>query len=184
MSTVNNERLDFKQFYLSYKDKVYKYAFLHFKDEEIAADLVQEVFSKIWNKWDCLDAEQNVRAYLYTVSRNLVFDELRKIKVRLDYSLADKDGAKDIDNSNEESIAYKDLEKIYKEAISKLPKARLEVFLLSKEAFLNNQEIADQLGISINTVRDQLVKANKSVRQHILAHIKVSIALFIFLKIF
>ncbi len=184
MLAIKNKALDFKQFYLTYKDKVFKYAFLHFKDEEMAADLVQEVFSKLWNKWDTLDEEGNMRAYLYTASRNLVFDELRKVKVRLDYSTTDANKNNEMDNSNEESIAYKDLENLYKQAIRKLPKARLEVFLLSKEAFLNNQEIADQLGISVNTVRDQLVKANKSVRQYLIAHMKDSIALLIFLRIF
>jgi RNA polymerase sigma-70 factor (ECF subfamily) len=55
---------------------------------------------------------------------------------------------------------------------------------LSKEEFLDNQEIADRLGISVNTVRDQLVKGNKFVRQYIIDHFEISIALLIFLNIF
>ncbi|RKO71300.1 RNA polymerase sigma-70 factor [Sphingobacterium puteale] len=184
MPTENNNIPDFKKFFLSYKDKVYKYALLHVKEKDTAADLVQEAFSRIWNKWKELDETRNPQSYLYTVVKNLVFDELRKQKVRFQFNLAGIDATTLVDNSNEESIRFKDLERVYREAIQKLPKARLEIFLLSKEEFLDNQEIADRLGISVNTVRDQLVKGNKFVRQYILDNFEISIALLIFLTIF
>lgn len=184
MPIENNNVPDFKTFFLSYKDKVYKYAFLHLKEQDVAADLVQEAFSRIWKKWSELDATKNPQSYLYTIAKNLVFDELRKQKVRFKFSLGEVDSTTLVDNSNEESIRFKDLERVYREAIAKLPKARLEIFLLSKEEFLDNQEIADRLGISVNTVRDQLVKGNKFVRQYILDHFEMSIALLIFLTIF
>ncbi|WP_394676938.1 RNA polymerase sigma factor [uncultured Sphingobacterium sp.] len=184
MPIENNNALDFKTFFLLYKDKVYKYAYLHLKEEPAAADLVQEAFSRIWKKWAELDGDKNPQCYLYTIARNLVFDELRKQKVRFQFQATDIDQTKLVDNSNEEAIRFKDLERVYREAISKLPKSRLEIFLLSKEEFLDNHEIAERLGISVNTVRDQLVKGNKFVRQYILDHFEISIALLIFLNIF
>ncbi|WP_104385381.1 RNA polymerase sigma factor [Sphingobacterium sp. HMA12] len=184
MPIENNNIPDFKNFFLSYKDKVYKYALLHLKEENAAADLVQEVFSRIWNKWRELDETRNPQSYLYTVAKNLVFDELRKQKVRFQFNLDGIDASALVDNSNEESIRFKDLERVYREAIGKLPKARLEIFLLSKEEFLDNHEIAERLGISVNTVRDQLVKGNKFVRQYILDNFEISTALLIFLTIF
>ncbi|MCS4228360.1 RNA polymerase sigma factor [Sphingobacterium sp. BIGb0165] len=184
MPIENNNIPDFKNFFLSYKDKVYKYALLHLKEEDTSADLVQEAFSRIWKKWGELDGNKNPQSYLYTIAKNLVFDELRKQKVRVQFKLDRIDGSKQVDNSNEESIRFKDLERVYREAIEKLPKARLEIFLLSKEEFLDNQEIADRLGISVNTVRDQLVKGNKFVRQYILDNFEISTALLIFLTIF
>ncbi|WP_454879269.1 RNA polymerase sigma factor [Sphingobacterium detergens] len=184
MPIENDNIPDFKNFFLSYKDKVYKYALLHLKEEDTAADLVQEAFSRIWKKWGELDENKNPQSYLYTIAKNLVFDELRKQKVRVQFKLDGIDGSKQVDNSNEESIRFKDLERVYREAIEKLPKARLEIFLLSKEEFLDNQEIADRLGISVNTVRDQLVKGNKFVRQYILDNFEISTALLIFLTIF
>ena len=184
MPIENNNIPDFKNFFLSYKDKVYKYALLHLKEENTSADLVQEAFSRIWKKWGELDGNKNPQSYLYTIAKNLVFDELRKQKVRVEFKLDGIDASKQVDNSNEESICFKDLERVYREAIEKLPKARLEIFLLSKEEFLDNQEIADRLGISVNTVRDQLVKGNKFVRQYILDNFEISTALLIFLTIF
>jgi len=184
MPIENNNIPDFKNFFLSYKDKVYKYALLHLKEEDTSADLVKEAFSSIWKKWGELDGNKNPQSYLYTIAKNLVFDELRKQKVRVQFKLDGIDASKQVDNSNEESIRFKDLERVYREAIEKLPKARLEIFLLSKEEFLDNQEIADRLGISVNTVRDQLVKGNKFVRQYILDNFEISTALLIFLTIF
>ena len=176
--------LDFKDFFISHKDKVYKYAYMHFRDGDLASDIVQEAFSKIWAKWDQIDANQNYTSYLYSTTRNLVFDELRKQQVRLQYSALQQLGVEAQDNSNEEKVAYKDLEKLYYEAISKLPKSRMEVYSLSKEEFLNNSEIADRLGISVNTVREHIVKGNKFVRAYILQRMSLSLALIIFFDLF
>lgn len=176
--------LDFKDFFVSHKDKVYKYAYMHFRDGDLASDIVQEAFSKIWAKWDTIDAGQNYSSYLYSTTRNLVFDELRKRQVRLQYSALKQLGVEAHDNSIEDKIAYKDLEKLYKEAISKLPKCRMEIYALSKEEFLNNSEIAEKLGISVNTVREHIVKGNKFVRSYILERMSLSLALIIFFEIF
>jgi len=176
--------LDFKDFFISHKDKVFKYAYMHFKDRDLASDIVQEAFSKIWSKWDQIDATQNYSSYLYSTARNLVFDELRKRQVRLQYSALQQVGVEAQDNSNEEKIAYKDLEKLYREAISRLPKSRMEIYTLSKEEFLNNSEIAEKLGISVNTVREHIVKGNKFVRGYILERMGLSLALLIFFDVF
>ncbi len=89
MPIENNNALDFKTFFLLYKDKVYKYAYLHLKEEPAAADLVQETFSRIWKKWAELDRNKNPQSYLYTIARNLVFDELRKQKIRFQFQASD-----------------------------------------------------------------------------------------------
>lgn len=184
MLVKKNINLDFKTFFMSYKDKVYKYAYLHFRDEDTASDIVQEAFSKIWMKWDQMDINQNYTAYLYSIMRNLVFDELRKRQVRHQYATLKQLGVEPEDNSNEEQVAFKDLEKLYKEAISKLPKSSLQVYRMSKEDFLKNKEIADELGISVNTVREHIVKANKFVRSYILERMGMSLAVLIFFDLF
>lgn len=181
---IGKERTDlFREFYLDYKDKVYKYAWMHLKEEDLALDIVQEVFAKIWVRFDELDHTQNIKAYLYTAARNAVFDELRKIQVKGTYATLEGARPPQVDNSTDESLAFKDLEKVYQDAIQQLPTERQRIFLLSKVEYLTNTEIADQLGISVNTVRDQLVKANKSVRTFVLAHFDVSLAVLIFLRI-
>ncbi|EFK59770.1 RNA polymerase sigma-70 factor [Sphingobacterium spiritivorum] len=173
----------FREFYLEYKDKVYRYALIHLREESQALDIVQEVFSKIWIRFEELDKNQNIKAYLYTVARNTVFDELRKIKIKHNYANTEGQRLPAVDNSNAEHIAFKDLEKVYQQAILQLPSERQRIYLLSKIEYLSNAEIADQLGISVNTVRDQLVKANKSVRAFILSHFEMSITILIFLRI-
>lgn len=174
----------FKHFFLAYKDHVFKYAFMHFRQEDLAADMVQESFSRLWKKWPSLQKDKNIKSYLYTTCRNLVFDELRKQKLRDGYIDSQLFQGVYEQNSCEEHIDYKDLEQVYRQAIGQMPPARREVFLLSKEEFLSNEAIAERLGISVNTVRDQLVKGNKSVRNYILHHFKETVALMIFLKIF
>jgi len=173
----------FRKFYFEYKDKVYKYAWMHLKEKDLALDIVQEVFAKIWVRFDELDQNQNIKAYLYTAARNTVFDELRKIQVKDTY--VDIVGSRpvQVDNSTDESLAFKDLENVYQQAIQQLPPERQRIFLLNKTEYLTNAEIAERLGISVNTVRDQLVKANKSVRTFVLANFDISLAVLIFLRI-
>ncbi|WP_398455446.1 RNA polymerase sigma-70 factor [Sphingobacterium thalpophilum] len=173
----------FREFYLTYKDKVYTYAFSHLKDKDMAVDVVQEAFTRIWKKVTAGEEPNNLQSYLYTVSRNIVFDEIRKEKVRMNFLEKQRMANEGGDNSGEEHIEFKDLERLYCEALELLPDARKRIYLLSKEEHLSNQEIADLLGISINTVRDQIVKSNKMVRQFILSRMGSSLALLIFLKI-
>lgn len=184
MIVEQSSDLDFRTFFLSFKDRIFKYAYMHFKDEDLASDIVQEAFLRIWKKWDQMDAEKNYSSYLYSIARNLVFDELRKRQLAHQYSELKQLGVEGQDNSNEEKVAYKDLEKLYKEAISKLPKSRLEIYTMSKEEFLKNSEIAEKLGLSVNTVREHIVKSNKFVRSYILDRTSISLAVLIFLEIF
>lgn len=56
----------FREFYLTYKDKVYTYAFSHLKDKDMAVDVVQEAFTRIWKKVTAGEEPNNLQSYLYT----------------------------------------------------------------------------------------------------------------------
>ncbi|MFD1770587.1 RNA polymerase sigma factor [Sphingobacterium suaedae] len=158
----------FQMFFYQHKDALYNYAQLHLRDEAVAADVVQEVFIKFWNHVEHVDPQQNVRAYLYTIARHTVFEELRKrlqFQHYADYALHHIAACV---NNNEETVYVHDLEKLYQEAIARLPEQRQKIFRLSKLEHLSHDEIADLLQISKNTVRDQLVKGNKFVKDYIL----------------
>lgn len=174
----------FKSFFLLHKDAIYKYAFLHLKEEGIAADIVQDVFLKFWNKVNQLDPQQNIRSYLYTIARHTVFEELRK-KIQFqnftDYALNAVSYSR---NTSEENIYFNELEKLYQEAIQQLPEQRRKIFSLSKLEHLSHDEIANSLNISKNTVRDQLVKGNKFVKAYILKRFSTPVLALLFIQIF
>jgi len=166
----SGDKKAFEAFFHAHKDAIYKYAYLHVKDEDAAVDIVQEVFLRFWNKIADIDPRQNPKAYLYTIARNAVFDELRKKAQFIGFAARAAIEQTPHTDDNEERLHYNDLKRLYHEAIGKLPGKRQEIYRLSKLEYLTNERIAKVLDISINTVRDQLAKGNRYVRRYILAN--------------
>lgn len=180
---IEQDEHAFRVLYEKYRDHIYGYTMKLCGLPEVASDAVQEVFMKIWVKKDTLNPELSVRSYLYTTTRNYVFDYLRKAvhdqKFR-EYFLqmyTEDTGVMD-------DILYtRQLEVIKMNAIAQLPAQRQLIFRMSKVQGCSNQEIADQLGISVNTVRDQLVKASRFVRHYLYQHADISIIITAFCHI-
>ena len=149
-----------------------QYAYSFVLDHAIAEDIVQDVFVRIWEKHATVIESPQARAYLYRAVRNTCFNHLgSKKKIQL-HSLSDMDPAEQdsltwtvTEEPAEEDIPnYRDL---LKKGIEQLPEKCREVFLLSRTGKLSNQEIADQLGISIKTVNNQTWKAMKLLRSFV-----------------
>lgn len=179
----NRDEEAFKVFFYDYKDSIYKYAYIHIKEQEIAQDIVQETFARFWNKTSDLDSSLNVKSYLFTIARNLVFDELRKKLLFESYASYYQKTKQAYVTNSEDQLYFNELESLYQEAISLLPAKRREIFRLSKLEHLSNEDIAQLLGISTNTVRDQLVKGNKFVKAFILERSDLLALAVIFVKI-
>jgi len=146
-----------------------QYAFTFVKDKDTCEDIVQDIFTRIWEKnRTVLGAYGNgIRYYLFTAVRNNCITYLRREKRTPVYTLTD--------NMNENSshqwmeIAPEtDLRTDYKarlaELIEQLPPKCKEVFLLARMGQLSGQEVATALGISAKTVENQLWKAMKVLR--------------------
>ncbi|MCC9041965.1 RNA polymerase sigma-70 factor [Myroides sp. M-43] len=125
---------------------------------EEAEDLVQNVFMKIWVKRTKLNAEQNIKNFLYKAVFNEFIDAYRKnkklepleqkyIKVLNDY----------VEHHSNDDLEF--AIKVMQQEIDKLPEKSKEIFIMSKRQGLTNQEIADYLDISIKTVESHISKA-------------------------
>lgn len=182
MNHQDEDRSAFETLFFTYKDDVYKYAFLHLWDDDSAADIVQEVFLKLWNKRGELDPHQNIRSYLYTITRHTVLQELRKRSLFTKFTNHAQYVNPGAINCTEEQQAFHELHELYQQAISTLSEKRKEIYQLSNLENLSNQEIAEYLSISPNTVRDQLVKARKHIRSYISAKGKYVLPTVIFIE--
>lgn len=173
----NREQAAFTVLYDRYRDRIYGYALKLCGSPEVALDAVQEVFMKIWLKHSSLDPSRPLKAYLFRSARNYIFDYLKKAvhseKFRQAFLHSFEEGF-----ATPEHLLYtKQLEAIKMDAISCLPAQRQLIYKLSKMEGCSNQEIADRLGISINTVRDQLVKASRFVRAYLHRHAGIAVLL-------
>jgi RNA polymerase sigma-70 factor (ECF subfamily) len=137
------------------------YALHYLGDTDMAEDVVQECFATLWEKLEAGLAVANRRAYLYMTVRNRCLDQLRRKGMQTE-SLKPYDtyGIIDDDDAQERS----QIEARLWTAIDSLPEKCREVFLMSKRDGLKYEEIATELGISENTVRNQISKALKVLK--------------------
>ncbi|WP_440650256.1 RNA polymerase sigma-70 factor [Chitinophaga sp. 22620] len=173
----NREQAAFTVLYDRYRNQIYGYTLKLCGSPDVALDAVQEVFMQVWLRHETLDPALSLKSYLFRSARNYVFDYLKKAvhseKFRQSFLQSFEEGF----GASDHLLYTKQLEAIKMNAISRLPAQRQLIYKMSKVEGFSNQEIADRLGISINTVRDQLVKASRFVRSYLHRHADIAILL-------
>ena len=138
------------------------YAMHYLQDADLSEDIVQESYAALWEKLQEGADVFNRKSYLYMMVRNRCLDHLRKkgiptesLKPYDTYGIIDDDDAQE--RSHTEARLWT--------AIDSLPEKCREVFILSKRYGLKYEEIAEELGLSVNTVRNQISKALKVLKE-------------------
>ncbi len=170
----NGEKEAFENIYLIYHKQVLGLAIRYLKDHQLAEDAVQDVFSKLWLNRHKLDSEKSIKAFLFTVLKNHVLNMIkmrkRQILRQFEYAEVNKKESKSAD----QEIIFEDAEVILSEGLNKLPEKKKVVFKMKTFDGYSNNEIADQLGISVHTVKSQFYKANKFIKKFLSAHLDLN----------
>jgi len=167
----------FKELYDAMKHQIYAYAYRFFRSKELAEEMVQDVFMQVWKYRERIDPEQNSKAYIYQIARNRIYNRLKEFAQQEKYLNHIFYNHVASYNDVEDLMTYKELYEIYEVAISKLPPQRQLIFKLSRVEFLSHEEIADQLCLSKNTVKDQIVKSLKFIKQYMHTHAELTMAI-------
>ena len=169
---INADRAAFAFLYEKYSPGLYQKLSKMVKISEIADELLQDVFLKVWLKKDTIDAEKSFKAWLYTVAQHTVYDYYRKLAQdkKMQEHLIHTFAA--FYNETEDYIYNKERTVVLNEAIDQLPPQRREIFRLCKLEEKSYKEVAEQLNISVSTVSNQLVHATKAVKEHVFFHSK------------
>lgn len=138
------------------------YALHYLQDTDLVEDVVQECFTTLWEKLEQGSQVANRRAYLYMTVRNRCLDHLRRKGIQTE-SLKPYDTYGIIDDDDAQQRSQ--IEARLWTAIDSLPEKCREIFLMSKRDGLKYEEIAEELGISENTVRNQISKALKTLKE-------------------
>jgi RNA polymerase sigma-70 factor (ECF subfamily) len=150
---------------------------------QILDELTQDVFVRIWEKRDRLGAVESFKGYLFLVTRNVVFNFIRALKVRRRVKELDESSSPPA-NDLENELLFKQYYEIALQAMNKLPPGRLKVLKMSIDDGLSLDEIATELQISRSGVKKQLYAATAYVRQYLQEHGEITLALIIFLSLF
>lgn len=141
-------------------------------DHALVEDLAQEVFVRFWEKRQQITIAVSVQAYLRRMAVNEALGWLRRNK-RWEEEEFHPEMSAALDYSAEEQFMQGEMERSIASAIDALPPKCRMVFQLSRFEELTYQEIADQMGISIKTVENQMGKALRLLRERLKAYLEV-----------
>jgi RNA polymerase sigma-70 factor (family 1) len=134
------------------------------RSRDIARELVQDLFLRVWNEVSTGDQPLPPAAYLYAAARNRALHALRHRKVEARWE--ERQAANPVEElpGPEHALAGQELAEAVAAAMEELPERCRLVFSLSRHDHLRNAEIAQRLGISISTVEQQMWRALKALR--------------------
>jgi RNA polymerase sigma-70 factor (family 1) len=161
------EETTFRSIYDAYQRPVFSFAFYLTKSKDVAEEVVQEVFIRLWERRANLDTETFLLAYLKKMTQNLIIDLFRKANRDKSFQARIYANMKEADDQTANLVLEKELSAVYQQALDNLPPQQRIVFTLSRDENLSYQEIADQLSLSRNTVRNHMTQAIKSVRLYV-----------------
>lgn len=183
-STDQKENIKFEDIYLSYFSKMKYFAQEYVIQEEDAENIVQDVFTELWEKKEMLTMPINLVAYLFTTVKNRCLNHLRHktivqetaTLIQEEYLITLRMNLNSLEAFDQKLFSDQDIKKIITRALDTLsPKCR-EIFVMSKIEGKKQKQIAAELNISINTVETQIGIAYKKLR----AELKEHLLLFIF----
>jgi len=150
----------FESLFLTHYLALCNYAFKFLLDKDSSEDIVQQVFTNLWEKKDSIRVTKSAKSYLYRAVRNRCLNALTSSKSQseLPSNLADQSAQPD------EKVFYLDLLHQVSHCINSLPPKCKIIFKQSKLEELKNGEIANLHNISIKTVETHMSKALKVMR--------------------
>lgn len=175
----------FEDIYLSYFSKMKHFAQEYVILEEDAENIVQDVFTELWEKREMLSMPINLIAYLFTTIKNKCLNHLRHKTIvnetanllQEEYFLTLRMNLNSLEAFDQNLFSEQDIEQIITKALNTLSPKCKEIFIMSKIEGKKQKQIAAELNISINTVETQIGIAYKKLR----VELKNYMPLFLFL---
>jgi len=150
-----------------YYPRLFNFSRSILKIEDGIDDILQEVFVKIWQNRRNIKSTDTFNAYIFTITRNLLLNELRR---RIN-SNSLKEEIRKFSTAPEYSlnktIEYREMQEKVDTVINELPGRQKEIFVLSRKNGLSHKEIAEKLGIKTKTVEYHISLAIKHIKSEL-----------------
>lgn len=150
------------------------FAFKYVEDHSLVEDIVQEVFSKVWQQSSEIKIRTNVESYLYGAVRNACLNHIKHAKIVERHLVYE---SRKTDYTEVDFLEIDELKDRIASVLDALPDRCREIFSMSREEELSYAEIADKLDISVKTVETQISRALKVLRKE-LRHYIISLIFF------
>ncbi len=166
----------FEKVFKQYYGPLTGYAFNILKNEEQAQEVVQETFVKFWEKRTEISIEQSLKAYLFRA----VFNRCMNVKKHEDVKLKYQNAADTNEAHSDGAMLSWELQEQLNKALQHLPEKCRVIFEKAKLEGKKYGEIAEELGISIKTVENQMGKALQIMRVHLKDYLVIMLVLWMY----
>lgn len=171
-----DDRVAFYHIYERYSKRLYGFVLRYIKQKEDAEEIVQEVFVKIWESRNKIDAYSSFESFLFTIAYNTTISLLRKRTNEKKY-LEHLKSIQQPDNSPDliDEIHFNELNDRVQSLLNELTPRQKEIFKLSREEGLTHDEIAKKLDITVNTVKKHITNTLTFLKTQIDTDLTISI---------
>lgn len=164
------DRESFNQVFRRYYSPLVRFCVRFVADTDIAAEIVQDLFVKLWSNREKLSFNTSFESYMLTSVRNSAITYINIERSHAEANLRVYSEESD-NNDPSETLQSNNLEESYRQILKTMPEKRREVFLASRFDGLKYAEIAEKLGISPKTVEAQMSAAIKQLREGLKAYL-------------
>jgi RNA polymerase sigma-70 factor (ECF subfamily) len=167
------ENLNFEEIYSTYEKPVYNYVLHMVKDAQLASDLAQEIFLKVYKNLETYQGKAKLSTWIYKIATNAYLDYFRtsahkkeKVTKLLDDNLNENNKLEEIKRvlSIDEQVVKQEMNVCIQEFLERLPGEYRAVIVLHDLQGVKNREIADILSCSLDTVKIRLHRARNKLR--------------------
>lgn len=159
-------KAEFKQLFDEYFDTIRSFIFYRCGDADVASDIAQNVFMKVWEKREQL-CSSYLKSLLYKIANDMVISNYRKDECRSNFErcmMPRNNHAL----SPEEEMQYREVAAKYARVLEQMSEAQRTVFLMSRNDELKYHEIAERLDISVKTVEKRMSATLQLLRAELL----------------
>ena len=160
---------EFKILFDTYFEDVRRYVLYRSGDENIATDIVQDTFMRVWEKQMMIDPKR-VKGLLFKIAGDLFISQYRRKQVATNFLNAFQ--PKNNSLTPEDELNFQELKNAYDTALKSMPEKQRTVFLMNRIDELKYKEIADQLGLSVKAIEKRMSQA----LEHLKANLKDKIS--------
>jgi len=168
---LSEDMKSYRELYLLMFDSLFKFSYSFVKSKQVAQEIVSDVFIKLWKIRGQLNSIENLKLYLFGITKNVSLSYLARTSKNIPIPL---DGLKEDQMESESLIEFKTPEDLYisketiqnvLQAIRELPSQCQVIFSLVRVEGLKYKEVASLLNISVFTVRNQVAIATKKIEE-------------------
>ncbi|PUZ21561.1 RNA polymerase sigma-70 factor, ECF subfamily [Chitinophaga costaii] len=167
-----------------YKDTTYTAALRILQTRERAEDAVQDIFMKVWLNRASLPGIQNFGGWLHTVTHHQLISALRRLAREKTADLPEQLPFPTQERTVEDMLTQKEYAKLLKSAIGQLSTRQHQLYTLVREYGLSREQAAQELGISVDTVKFHLTEAHRKIRAYLMRNGDMALLLLLLIKNF